>query len=379
MKGFNVFKVIVYLIFAILVVSFVFWIAQKKKPLNIFILDKSVLDYKYSEHKSFNWVLNYNRITKPNGTPYDYSKDYYGFHPTRLKSPKEYKIKSIRLYEVLSIPDDLNMLYITDSYGVTYEDWYHRPPDKIHSNLIYGGLNQNDYLLLSEMRRKQKLIITEFNILASPTSDLIRSKTESLFDFYWTGWTGCYFSSLEKTNRNLPRWIIQHYESNNAKWNFSGEGIILIHENGDIVVLESQKHLNQPVPEIISSTYGIAQYSLPEKQAYSYWFDIINPGSSNTTVASYNLDVTPAGAALMNEKGIPVQFPAVIEHLKYYKFYYFAGDFCDRNLLYGTSYFKGFPTFAKKLSFNASGSKSAFFWRFYVPLVENIIKKQWPN
>jgi hypothetical protein len=376
MRGLNVFKLLLYIFLPILIASFLVWFLQTKKPLRIFILDKSVLNFKYTEHKSFNWVLNNYRITRMNQKPYSISNDYYGFIPVKLTPPKEYKIRSLRLFEVLSICDDIDMAYYTDCYGVYYEDWYNRAPDKLHSSLLYGGLNQNDYLLLSEMKRKNKLIIAEFNMLGSPTSDLIRNKTENLFDFYWTGWTGCYFKSLSITNPNLPQWIINVYEEKNKKkWNFSGQGIVLVNENSSIIVLENNVHLNNPSPKIISTDYAQKIYHLPEYQYYSFWFDIINPGKSNSSIASYQLDVTKEGKQLLDSMKIPSNFPAVIEHLDNYKFYYFAGDFADRNIFYSSSYFAGVPALAKIFSLKSSNTKNAFFWRFYLPLVQNIIKK----
>jgi hypothetical protein len=375
MKGLNVFKWLFILLTPIIIASFLLWQFQEKRPIRIFLLDKTVIDHNYTEHKSFNWVLNNCRYTKTNKKPYSYQKDYYGFFPLNKNREKSYEIKSLRLYEVLSIGDDLDMLYYIDSYGISYEDWYNKPPDKLHSNLIYGGVNQNDYLLLSEMKRKNRLILTEFNLLGAPTSDLIRNKIENLFDFKWTGWTGCYYKSLSIANPNLPGWIIKLYEQkSNNKWNYSGQGIIFFNLEGDIVVLQNNEHLNYPTPQILTGSYGQSQYHLPEVQNYSFWFDVIEPGVSNKVVSSYNLQLTENGKNLLLQNGIPITFPAIIEHLDNYKFYYFAGDFSDRNLNYLTSYFKGMPEFARIFTLKNSNSKNAFFWRFYQPLIENILK-----
>ncbi len=380
MKGLNIFKLLFFITLPILAISFAFWHFQDKKSLNVYILDKTVLDHKYAEHKSFTWILNYNRITKPDGSYYSSSKDYYGFVPEKLSEPKKYSIRSLRLYEILSFSDDIDMLYYTDSYGVTHEDWHNRPPEKLHSSVLYGGINQNDYLLLAEMRRKNKLIISEFNMLGSPTSELIRNKTENLFDFYWTGWTGCYFKSLNVVNPNLPKWVVKLYEEKNKKaWAFNGQGIILIHEAGDIVILENKKHLNYPCPRIIASAEAREKYKLPDYQNYSFWFDIINPGKVNTTVADYKIDLTTEGKKLLNDAAIPLVFPAVIEHTKNYKFYYFAGDFSDRKILFASSRFKGAASIAKMFSLKNSYSKNSFFWRFYMPLVENIMENNLPH
>jgi hypothetical protein len=374
MKGVNVFKIFFIVLGSLLVISILCWLLQEKKGYIIYILDKTVPDKSCMEHKSFNWVLTQQKYVHKNNKFYSCKDDYYGFFP---QNNNQYKIKSLRLYETLSISDDLDMVYYTDTYGVTYEDWYNRPPDKLHSPLLYGRLNQNDYLLLSEMKRKKKLIMAEFNFLASPTSGLIRQKTESLFDFSWTGWVGCYINSLRSSNPNLPQWISVQYEQQyQKKWDFQGPGIILVHEKGGVIVLEARKYLDENLPEIVTGEYGQKTYQLPRSQKYSVWFDIIRPGQTNKVVSTYKIHTNKEGDKLLSKIGLSNEFPAIIEHLDDYKFYYFAGDFADRNLFMGTAYCKGVSYIARAFSFNSSGSKSTFFWRFYEPLVRNILSKR---
>jgi uncharacterized protein YxeA len=376
MKSVNVFKILFLIVLPLLILSVFLWYIQDKKAFNIYILDKTVPDKARTEHKSFNWILTYYNFTDKNHKLYSFKKDYYGFFPLSTSDKnREYKIRSLRLYEVLSISDDLDAVYYTDTYGVSYQDWFKRPPDKLHSPLIYGGLNQNDYLLLSEMRRKNKLIITEFNMLGSPTSDLIRQKTETLFDFYWTGWTGCYCRSLNASNPNLPSWLVTLYEQKyKKKWEFNGPGIILVQEKGDIIILEDKRHLTLSYPQIITGAYGQKTYKLPPVQNYLFWFDIINTGHINKVVANYQLSLTGDGEMLLKKYGLRKEFPAIIEHLDNYRFYYFAGDFADRNISIISAYFKGMPFLAKAFYWNHSGSKQAFFWRYYFPLIYNILE-----
>jgi hypothetical protein len=372
MHSFNIIKLVLYLLVPLLIISVILRFVQEKKAFNIYILDKTVADKGRTEHKSFNWLLTYYNFTDKNRKSYNFKEDYYGFIPVKPSG----EIRALRLYEILSISDDLDMLYYTDTYGVTYEDWYKRPPEKMHSPLLYGGLNQNDYLLLSEMRRKNKLIISEFNMLGSPTSDLVRQKTENLFDFYWTGWTGCYFTSLHSSNPNLPGWVVTLYEQEyGKKWDFSGSGIILVYEKGKIIVLEDKQHLNNSFPQIVVNEYGQKTYNLPETQNYLFWFDIINPGKKNNVIANYLLSVNNEGKQILEKNGLSPEFPAIIEHLTNYRFYYFAGDFSDRRISMLGAYFKGMPSLAKAFYWKNSGSKQAFFWRFYLPLIHNIMEK----
>ena len=362
------------------IVSGLAWYFQSKKPYSIYILDKTVPDNKRTEHKSFNWILNNYRITNKNLKAYNYNRDYYGYFPyTKVSGSRDYLVKSLRLSEILTIPDELDMVYYADAYGVNKGDIYDQPSDRRRRSTInYGGLNQNDYLLLSEMKRKNKLIIAEFNMLESPTADLIRQKTENLFDIEWTGWKGCYFKSLDTTNVDLPANLIQAFEKEyHQKWNYKGAGIVLFQEKGNIIVLNDSL-LSEPYIKIITGQHGQDVYHLPKIQNYSYWFEIIKSGNNNV-ISNYHLPVNDKGKRVLEKYGLSTNFPAVIEHLDGYKFYYFAGDFSDRNISMVSSYSKGFASVASVFYSSSSSSKKAFFWRYYKPLIYNIINKNLIN
>ena len=46
------------------IVSWIAWKFQPKKPLQVCILDKTVPDLERNEHRSFNWILTYNKYVK---------------------------------------------------------------------------------------------------------------------------------------------------------------------------------------------------------------------------------------------------------------------------------------------------------------------------
>jgi hypothetical protein len=378
MKKVNYWLVFLSIILSITLISFAFWYFKPKKVLNIFILDKTVTDFSYREHASFVWVLKNKHILTPKKNLYSLSNDYYGFIPLRPdeKQKEKYKIRSIRLYEVLTMSDQLDMVYFTDNYGVFSNDLTDTSVN-LRPYLIYGGLNQNDYLLLREMKRKQKLIITEFNLLGSPTSDLIREKTEELFDFRWTGWTGRYFKSLKNNPKNqIPEWIISAYQMKYKKaWNFAYPGIVLLNENGNIVVLEENSGLKTAIPTIINTPEARRDYNLSAYQKYAFWFDIIQTSRKNKVSAWFNLDVSPNGEKELKSNGIPSSFPAIIEHTGDYNFYYFSGDFSDNKPTFWLSYLGGVPEIMNKIHTGSNGTNNEFFWNFYVPLLNGILDK----
>ena len=364
-------------IFLLLVVAvpLILWLVQPKEKLDIFILDKTVPTKSRKEHSSFHWLLTYNKVSNSKGELYKIT-DYYGFFPESY-SKSDFDFKSLSIADVNSISDSIDMAYYTDLYGVYYNNWYRKnSPQVSPKQKVYGGLNHNDYLLLKELKKKKKTIVTEFILLDKPTSDLVRKKTENLFDFYWEGWVGRCFSSLDTTeNRDFPTWITQLYkQQNKGEWPFTKAGIVLVHKFGKVVVLEESKHLNHPCLSIETNETFQNKYKLPAKLNYCYWFDIVSTGETNTIAAKFNIDANSKGDSLLNRYSLKSSFPAVLAHEKEYRFYYFAGDFADNPVVKETAYFKGVETIERLINSDRSCSRRNFFWEYYIPLMEGIME-----
>jgi hypothetical protein len=93
----NLLLVVCLLIAGVLLTSYIIWHFYEKKRLNLYVLDNTVKDFSYSNHKSLFWVLNNSRVTNVAGHNYNCNTDYYGFFPAKPLSSTEYKIKRIRL------------------------------------------------------------------------------------------------------------------------------------------------------------------------------------------------------------------------------------------------------------------------------------------
>jgi hypothetical protein len=109
---------LLFLLIGIPLIPWVMWQFWPARPLNILILDKTSITAEGNEHRSFNWVLIYNRYTKPNGGTYSVSKDYYGFFPLQ---DEKYLLKGLEQYsapQVDSLARWSDMAYFTDTYGV---------------------------------------------------------------------------------------------------------------------------------------------------------------------------------------------------------------------------------------------------------------------
>ncbi len=350
------------------------WAFQPKKQLKVLILDKTVPTYDRINHRSFNWILTHEKYVKGDNKRYDYTKDYYGFFPLKPERKKEYKIKRIRLSQILAMADSFDMAYYTDTYGVFFNDWYKGISRTRKSRKIYGGLNNNDYFFLKEMNDRRKLIICEFNTLIYPTDPLERTKVENLLGIKWTEWIGKYFATLDSAkNPDLPVWILAKYRQQYQKpWDFKKGGIILVNQNDWVIVLEEERDLDFDIPYIYTGEYGREKYGLPYKVPYPYWFEIIESGK-NKVVSTFKLHVNERGDSILLANAIPDEFPAVVESTNGHPHYYFAGNFASNPVQMRTAYFKRYDDLSRLIGMPFLNTKRYFYWHYYQPLMTSIL------
>ena len=363
------------------------WIITPNRNMQVALIDKTVLTPKGQEHISLNWVLTNERFTKSNGDLYKSERDYFGFFPL---ADEKYELKGLERFDdnqLHQMASSADLVYITDTYGIYSNEWFKIEDPKERSTIIYGGMSKQDILFIDEMRRNHKLIISEFNSIASPTSIPVRREFEDSFGIHWLGWVGRYFDSFDTTvNPELPKWLIRNFERQyNVKWPFKKSGIAYVHSDDRVVILENETDLLEEIPSIYSSDEGQKYYGMPEKIKYSYWFDIIQPDTSFNHVISYfKVAVNEKGRAQLKNFGIPESFPAVTAHINSdYRMFYFSADFCDNPISLFNSHFKGISYF-RWLFYNTHDpvERRSFFWTLYRPLVSRILNdyyKTLPN
>jgi len=378
-----IFSLLVLLV-AIPAFMFLTWYFSPRKTLRVVILDKTVLNQKFQEHISFYWVLKHNRYVKSDGSFYEPDKDYFGFFPDGKGG---YTIEDLeeKSHEYLvQLADANDMVYYTDLYGIYRIEWLNEYPQSKpdvkpgrmgeRSELIYGGMSQNELGFLRIMKNKRKLILNEFNTFASPTSPEIRKEYEEEFDITWTGWVGRYFDNLDTTNnKEIPLWLIRNYkEQNNGQWPFKKSGIAFVRNDDRIVILENETHLKNEIPHILTGQANADYYNVTGEIKYPFWFDICRAGESNEVVSTYKIETTEKGASVLKQWGIPVSFPAVLMN-KDYPYYYFAGDFSDNPVSLSSSVFKYVHNFDFLFYPAEIHERSSFFWKFYRPMLEKIL------
>jgi len=372
------FRVLFLVVLLTPVLMLITWYLTKKRKLVLAIVDKTVLTTKGQEHISLDWVLNQEKFTKNDKDLYKKNKDYYGFFP---EENEKFKLKGLERFgkaQLEKLSNDVDACYFTDTYGIYKNEWYKQGDAKERSGIVYGGMSIQDLSFLKLIRAKHKLIITEFNCLGSPTLPAVRNDFQNMFGIIWTGWIGRYFDSFDTTtNKELPRWLINNYKrQHNGGWPFKKSGIAFVHSDDRIVVLENKTHLLNDLPHIYASEEGVGHYGMKDKIKYSFWFDIINADTTvNRVISTYRIDVTEKGKEELRSNNIPSSFPAIMAHVnKDYRFFYFAGDFCDNPVELGSSYFKKIH-YLKWFMYNTSDpqERKSFFWELYRPLVTTIL------
>lgn len=370
---------LIYLLFLLpLFMYFAWWLAPKKK-LVVAIVDKTVLNTDVQEHASLLWILNYYKFSKTAHHLYKSNRDYFGFFPTEGDHYRLKGLESASEAQLEKLSQDCDLAYYTDTYGVFKSEWYSQFISGDRSGIIYGGTQVQDIQFMSKMKAKKKLVITEFNTIATPTPDSVRYRFEKLYGVRWSGWIGRYFDSFDTSvNKGIPHWLVNNYlEQHNNSWPFKKSGIALVNKNDEIVILEKDTHLLSELPHLYSSRYGIEHYDLPPRLKYSFWFDIVSTSPVNKIVSLYKIEANLQGKKILADHGIPASFPAILEHKgPDYGFYYFAGDFSDNPISLRTSYYKGI-TLLKGFFYNEKETieRKSFFWKYYLPMVSTILNE----
>ncbi|MCA0983839.1 hypothetical protein LCL89_07175 [Halobacillus yeomjeoni] len=349
--------IFILLFFILLFYPFLSWQFDSKKALSVAVMDKTVPQNDYREHKGLYWVLDHKKVRDPSGESYQLESDYYGYDPEEYQGDESFEI-----------PDPVDLIYVADTYGVYDKDLQGNPLGE-RSELLYGGLTIYEWNQIMMNKTDENTLIVEFNSLASPTNPSVRKLVEKNLGITWTGWIGRYFKELD--DGEVPVWLRENWErQHDQEWKFKGKGLAFVNDHDYVIVLPSEdvhdkvqfkweKEARSLYPDAVDGEYG-------------YWFDIIQPTEEVDVEARYELAISPKAEELLEDNGIPASFPAIL-HNKERKTYYFAGDYAD----VGEDYYArwSMPSWYKHVNsfFNAD---DAFFWKVYAPLMESIIDAQ---
>lgn len=371
MKNKRLIKIII-IIFILLIITmpFYLWKFKGSSSIKAIILDKTVPTEDYREHKNIMWILNNKKILNEyTNAPFEYNQDYYGFFPYKLNenSTEDYFIKEFPE----ELDNDLDLIYLADTYGVHNNDY--ELDNFKYEDLSYGGINNKELDEIYDVLNA-KVIIGEFNIFNSPTQGEARQRTMDIFGVEWSGWIARYFKDLSKSYGEVPNWIIQNYEKQyQEEWNKEGTGIVYVHEDGQVFVLENEKHLSENYVYTSFTDEAKSEYNLKDNVKFYYWYEILTVKDDAKVLGSFNIDVTEEGSKVLRKYGLDTSYPAFIEKRGDYNAYYMACDASDNSEIMKNYKVEFYTTFMNKLSIDNTISNKNFFWKCYYPFFNKIL------
>lgn len=355
----------------VLVVPWIMWQSQAPVPLNIMIIDKSRPDQSYQGHKGLVWLLNQQKIVQQTGEHYSYEEDYYGYD---LQDGLP-RMKRLLPDEVT----DTDLIYLTANRSSLSAQKNERKQDE-----VYEGLTIYDVQKIREAAFKGVTIVAEYSALANTASKMTREQLYPILGVDSSGWQGKSVSDLQSIEE-VPRWVRAHYEQQEKKkWHYRGAGMLLIHMDGQVMVLEKGPDVKTGNIQIAFTPEGSDWSGITQDIHYNGWFDIIVPQQKNSILAWYKTDLTETGEQKLVDAGIPAEFAALVRYDDYNRSYYMAGLFGEMKHYSFWRRIRGWEVVRSKLTPDQKDIPDMFYWKVYVPVMKHILKEvqdgrqQWP-
>ena len=369
------YHIVAFLLVLGIVLLFVIWHLLPKKVMNVAVLDKTVLSYAddeniikenvYRKHQGLFWILHQQRYIKRDGEYYDYQRDYFGpklDEEGNFDGDTEFK-------DAQSTPD---LLYLSDAYGMGNDTYgYYNGGSPLN-----GGISDDDMSYISFAHESGAPIVAEMAFFSTPLSDSVRAQLIALTGVNPTKWIGRYLVDLEDFT-DVPDWAPPMYEQQEGvEWRFTGPGILLVSNDGKIIILEQNTDfITKNLLKIYINEEYRKEFSGCDTVNFYNWFELVEPNYGVENIATFEFDLNATGMEKIKEVSKTPRFCAISRKQEegYAPVYYFAGDSNDyvNGNRYGEFLFSNL--FFKFLSYDRQGDISNFFWRFYNPLMRHIL------
>ncbi len=375
----------------LLLAPWIVWEISPAKTLSVAVLDKTVNDDSYREHKGLFWILNQQKYRMQGGKKYLYDRDYYGYEPpVRGERPAERTLAGL--------DPATQLIYVADTYGLSESPNAQDAQTGLPANAggqeplsAQGGMKTLDVNVMEAAAGRGTMLVAEFNSIAAPTEEAVRDRASALLGMKWTGWTARYFPNLEQGGE-VPAWVPERYRAITGQdWAYTGAGFLFVHESGDVFVLRDGTESDGSA-RISFTDAGRERFDMDPGDRYNYWFDVVTPTAGSEVLAQYDLPLTATGRAVLAEHGIRETFPAVVRRqvpeggtgsplvtgataapAAGQVSYYFAGDYADREGYPFWRRYAGWPAFKSAFTFDTRGSEDAFYWDVYVPMMKRVL------
>ena len=356
------------------------WHLLPTREINLLVVDKTVPEPDYREHRAIFWIAKHRRFTDPEGERYLKSEDYLGYHPNTGAK------------ETLSGNDlsAVDLLYLADTYGIyDYEEGLAVYEEKLpyeHQDieLIYGGFDRKEAEAIQDFASVEgRILVGEHNIFGYPTylDPVAAEILQDLFAVTYRGWLARYFDDLDET----AFWIKELYTRiYGREWDLEGRGMVFLREDvtglgwyTDLVVVEEDQFV-APWP-VVKSTEHQWLAGASSEVPYLYWVELLEMDEANEyaeVLAFYELPLDEEARQALRARDLPERFPAMVKHAPPGKAtrIYFAGDFADQlpallpASLTGSAAIQRFFSYIPGLPV-----EYRFYFQWYEPVLEHIL------
>ncbi len=368
MKAVKTIIIIVLVIVLIPLLGYATWFLKKGEYLRLFVVNKSLVEFRGSENKSFNFILNEEKIVTSGNRRYKMDVDHYGL----TWNKGDYQVKFPRLKDLKRISDRTDFLYYADVSGIMKSD-VRKLKEGEKDEIEYGGLNNSDYTMIRYMMEMEKPIVIECGFYGGPTDPLVRYNIEKLIDIYYVGWMGTYMTDLAGTAANPCGfdYKARYEEYTGDSWDFSGPGIVLVNTDANrVIVLVEGEDIQTDEGLIVTDTAQQEQFNLPGRVNYTGWFSVLHPGR-NDVVSTFALNPTISGSEKLMNAGLPESFPALIQGNG--DLFFMAGDFGKSNVSLLFSRVPGVRDVITAIRGSGKLNPSNFFYTYYRPFMKKMV------
>ncbi|PAF29319.1 hypothetical protein [Paenibacillus sp. 7516] len=346
-----------------LVVPWIWWQSQAPVLLNIMIIDKTKANAPSPGYKGLVWLLNQQKIVQKTGERYVYDEN-----------EEELNLLEDTSSITKKLPDEVtetDLIYLASSKTNA------APPVSLKTKKGEedAGLTVYDALKIREAASKGVAVVAEYNTQFLWTSDNVREQLHPILGLKSSGWRGKYISNLQ-SRVQVPEQVRMDYERIAGQdWPYSGKGILLVHDDGRVIVLRGGTDVQTAEIKLSFTEEGRQWSGIQQEFQYTSWFDVVVPDSPESILARYKTSLTQEGRQKLVNAGIPGDFPAILRNDGDYQSYYMTGSFGEMEHYSFWRRIKGWDVIREWLTPNRKEIPDMFYWKVYVPVMKQILKE----
>jgi len=227
-----------------------------------------------------------------------------------------------------------------------------------------------------EIRRRLvngSILIAEASFVATAAPGPARTELNTITGVHLSGWKGRYFRDLSRKEL-IPAKIVENRELAEGPWNFTGGGLVLARDDGEIVILRDEMELAADKVSVLPATGSEKTWGLEDRIRFEDWFSIAEPTPGARRIADFSIHATEEGRLLLTKAGIPPDFPAITLHNQDAGLVYFlAASFGAAPDRLARLIPAGYGEFKTLLSAVAADPRAGPFWKIYVPFMKSVM------